>query len=132
MNPENPGETYWMFLSLLCLPIDKQLELIGGVPLNSTSHISMHGTNADHVLWVIEEYYIGWFDEVSKGGAAEEIQELIQTGAFGFPNYLMDFIDGAQWKKLRSLACMAISQAGLDVWPIDRAIDFNDFIELQD
>jgi hypothetical protein len=131
MKPSNSGETFWMFLSLLCLPLEKQLAIIGGVASSGDESTAKHGTNADLVLWVLQEYYIGWFDEVNEGGAAREIMDLIETDVFGSRNYLSDFKEAEAWIKLRGLAAQALFEAGLDLWPIDGTIDFNEFIELQ-
>jgi len=133
IKPTNTGEPFWLFLSILCLPIEEQLEIIGGVPSKKdNSKISMHGTNADHLLWALEEYYNGWYDEIDENGPGEEIITLIQSGSFEQINYLESFVEGKSWLKIRSLAKEAIKQAKLEPWPINGTINFYEYIELQD
>ena len=115
-----------MFLSLLCLPLEKQLELIGDVPVEGKGLVSKHGTNADNILWVLQEYYSGWFDEVSEAGAGKSIIALIESGAFKQVNYLDDFQQSKPWVELRQLAKQAIEQSGLEYWPIEQTIDFHE------
>ena len=131
MKPNHSYEVFWMALSVLCLPIKEQLEVIGGIPPESEDiHISMHGTNADLLLWLFEEYKNGWLDNIEEG-KAYDIIKLIQSGKFPEVTFLDLFINGQPWIELRRLAKIAIKEAKLDLWPIEETIDFYAYIEIQ-
>lgn len=133
MQPSQSAETFWMLLSLLCLPIDKQIEIIGGVPKDDdpiTGKIDLVNNPASQLIDTLVQYYNGWWDEFEPNvGSAEELYRMIDGGEpIGFTE--ADFISSESWKKLRQLAKASLNEVGLEPWPVPEKINFADYIEI--
>lgn len=130
MKPTLSGETIWMFISLLTLPVDHQLKIIGGVPHRGNPALKDYTrNNAIHLLSVIGEYYISWLDEFyPECPNAEALIDFVET--MGFYYSYEDFKEGDEWNELRRLAKAALEEVGLEPWPVPDSINFNDYIEI--
>jgi hypothetical protein len=129
MEPSDGEETIWMFFSLLTLPVDRQIEIIGGVPHQGEPLVGNLRDNAGLLLSTMQEYYIGWWDEFAPECPNAEvlfdfINKMTEPGSYE------NFTEGDQWKKLRRLAKAVLDEVGLDPWPVPNRIDFNDYIEV--
>ena len=76
MEPSDSGETFWMLLSLLVLPVEEQVRVIGGLP-ETASKIEgsnyygdpyvfpedLKDNNAILLLSMLATYSSGWLDE---------------------------------------------------------------------
>lgn len=64
MNPSQSAETFWLFLSLLCLPVDRQIEIIGLADYEpDNSEMDLVYSPVSQLLSAIYQYFNGWCDE---------------------------------------------------------------------
>lgn len=138
MEPELSSETYWMLLSLLCLPStsDQASRFTREIPTKSENDVRLACNPLVQLANTFGEYYSGWFDAFGPDcGVAETFQNLItELGNRDWNNppgmfCKEEFFEGDGWKVLRRLAADALSEAGLPYWPVPRKIDFNEYIE---
>ena len=132
MNPDQTAETFWMLLSLLCLPVDRQMEIIGGVAKDGCLEGQNNFVNnpASQLIDTMYQYYNGWWDEFEPAVEnAEKLFQMLDGGSiFGFTE--QDFISGYSWIELRKLAKAVLEEAKLEPWPVPNKIDFSDYIEI--
>jgi hypothetical protein len=132
MEPNQTAETFWMLLSLLCLPVDRQIEIIGDIPKGDFADGKVDFVNnpASQLIDTMIQYYNGWWDEFEPNVEnAEKLFRMIDGGTcFGFTEN--DFVSGQSWNKLRELAKAALDEAKMEFWPVPDKIDFSDYIEI--
>lgn len=129
--PNESGEPFWMFLSLLVQPVDKQISIIGGLPKEGSDKMrQLHANPALQLLGALSEYFSGWWDAFEpECKAAEEMIRLIEGGSrFRFSEE--GFIEDENWNQLRSLAKKALLESGLDPWPVPDHINFEEYLEV--
>ena len=132
MEPAYSGETFWMLLSFLCQPEDKQLEILGELPILDNDPLAEYGAHnpAALLLDTMYLYYSGWWDEFAPNTQyAEEIYSMLGSGIF-FPLTTNGFLYGESWKILRKLAKAALEEVGLEEWPVPESIDFSKYLEI--
>ncbi len=133
MKPTESGEMFWMLLSLLILPVEKQLEIIGELPYERGSlAIDTAKNPAVYLLDTLSEYYAGWLDEFYPNCPNAEALYSAINGGIDFKLSQKGFINDKSWNKLRGLAKLSLKEAGLDPFPVPERIDFNDYIEIID
>ena len=132
MKTNAPSEAFWMAVSVLASPDEALLEALGGVPSkDSHSKISEHGTNADHLLWLLQEYKIYWAADFGELPTFRELERHLDKPERPDISHLED-LGGNYWRTLRNLASELLKETGLEEWPIRGSINFYDYIELQD
>lgn len=132
MEPEQSGEVFWMLLSLLCQPENKQLEILGALPLLGTDLLAKHGVHnpAALLLDTMYQYYNGWRDEFEPNVKYADALFAMVNGGVRFPLTTDGFLYDESWKILRKLAKASLEEVGLEEWPVPRKIDFSKYIEI--
>ncbi len=131
MEPTESGETFWMFLSLLSLPVEKQIEILGGLPTKDDPLVTDYSQNpASNLLAVLYEYYSGWLDEFFPNCPNAEALYLAVNGGKEFKFSQDNFIHDDEWEELRTLAKRALKESGLEPFPVPDRIDFDRYIEI--
>ena len=128
--PDHNGETFWMLLTLLTLPVKQQIELIGGLPKRGDPRsLDYSNNNASFLLGTLSEYYNGWWDEFEPSCPnAEKLMSFIENESFELSEE--SYENEENWRKLREFAALALRESGLDPWPISNQINFDDYIEI--
>ena len=131
MDTSQSVETFWMLLSLLVLPVDKQIEIISDLPEQGDPLAYDYSRNpASHLLSTMFEYWSGWLDEFYPDcPSAQKLYDAI-NGGMDFKMSRQGFIKGEQWVELRRLAKLSLEEAGLGPFPVPEKIDFNHYIEI--
>lgn len=130
IEPNESGETFWLMISLLCLPVEEQIEIIGGLPDEGDELANDYERNpASFLLSTIYEYYNGWLDEFYPNcPCAEALYDAVNGGS----EFLMTrdaYVNSDSWKRLRELARMALEESGLPLFPVPDKINFDKYIE---
>lgn len=144
MEPSDSGETFWMLLSLLVLPVEEQVRVIGGLP-ETASKIEgpkyygdpyvfpedLKDNNAISLLSMLATYSSGWLDEFDPDCPnARRIDEMAGGGKVIFGYSLGDFKNKDEWKLLRSLAKDSLKEVELDIWEVPDRIEFEKYLEI--
>lgn len=131
MDPDGSGEVFWMLLSLLSLPVNQQLGILG-VP-DDDEDLSSSDDECEqlaYLLGTLSEYYSGWVDEFYPNCPyAQSLYSKI-NGEADFKCQVQAFIGDNEWIELRELAKNALIEAGLPHFPVPATIDFSQYIEI--
>lgn len=133
MHPSQSAETFWLLLSLLCLPLERQVEIIGLAEYESSnSDLDLVYSPASQLLSAMYQYFNGWWDEFEPNVKnAEKIFSMLSSGLdFGFTTN--DYMYGGNWGVLRTLARKTLDEAEMELWPVPEKINFSDYIEIVD
>lgn len=124
IEPENSDEIIWMTLSLLILPPEEQIKIIGGKGEDRSEKLK----NAGHILGMLFDFCNGWLDEMHPNTQnAEKLFEYINNRKFEYS--VASFIDGNNWNELRKLAKLTLEESGFEPWPLPKRIKFSDYSE---
>jgi hypothetical protein len=128
--PKDSADVMWLLLSLLILPVEKQIEVIGGIPAKGdllTREFSRN--NAALLLRALEEFSVSWSDEFEPScSAAKQLVDIVST--MSSEQCLDSFLDGSEWRRLRKLASEALREVGLEPHPVPQRLDLADYVEV--
>jgi hypothetical protein len=134
------GDMLWIFLSLLTLPVDKQIYLIGGLmDDDDIVQDKFFVSNSKLLTCALSRFCHSWVDEgfnffldidsQTNSSLYQDFQKAISE-AGGFNIYKKDFITRIEWHNLRHVAEVILEKSGLPACNIAEPIDFNDFMEM--
>jgi hypothetical protein len=126
--PETSSELLWMIFSLLALEPSKQVEILGDLPHTGTADKqALENNGAASLVYLLQDHYVSWLDEFEPCPAAQQLFDLAWS-MYGEQTY-EDFMNGTDWQQLRDLARMALTESGLDPWPLPQSVDLFAFRE---
>ena len=133
------GEALWTFLSLFTLPVEKQIELIGGLTddeqVTRDKFFVSNSLLLSNAIWCRRDSWIEDFDflyDYERQGFSE-LQIRFNTALSNTSQvdiYKKDYIESEQWRELRRVGLEILERSGLPPNPPESAIDFNEYLEI--
>ena len=129
-NFNSAANCIWLFLSILTMKIDKQIEVIGGLPKYKESTYEQRVDNgANYMLHIFDVRHVGWIDEFEPCPEFEIFLNIVR--AMPLEQSYEDFVDGDEWKRMRQQALLVLNEAGLSACEIPPGkIRFSEYTEI--
>jgi hypothetical protein len=134
------GEGLWILLSVLVLPIERQIEVIGGLTddeheINDKMFVSNSLLFSDALYcygysWVDQDFDFLYDFEEHKPSRLQEAFIAAIAGTSTLDKYKSQFINSVEWAEVRRLGSLILEMSGLPPNPVEQPIDFNEYLEI--
>jgi hypothetical protein len=129
MKWESGTDVLWMLFSFLMLDVARQVERLGGLPLQEAAdEQALTENGANYLRGTIESFDGSWLEDFAPCPKARQFFEL--TATLNPRQSYESFMTDGKWSQLRAMAKLVLDEAGLDPIPVPSRIHFEDFIEM--
>ena len=132
---EDSSDLFWKLISILTLPIEKQINIIGKLPEKQFK--DPYITNLYLFHCSLETYIGSWIDEFDflyideqPSALYKDFIEAIDTIDYTDCLTTQDFIKNRKWNHLRALAKEFLAKSGLPAIEIQEFVNFGEYVRV--